>query len=259
MLHRNDDKGLLVITQPSHAWISGQLADCWGNVETGFEPAGPELRIAAEQHDIAWLEWEAYPTLNPATGLPFAFNELPTLEHLEIWRSATAHALSYGRLPALLISMHGTYLYERYHDFASDTSDEVRAARAFLAREKKFQDRTVAYLSGQRDISQLIIKKERKLVSLWDAISLALCMGIGDRREFSNVPSADEDLTLEFRRSDPVAETFTVDPWPFSGERCRLFCEGRRLDGTFEDLDDMRRTIWDSPSEFLELTLIPSR
>jgi len=113
MLHRNDSVGLLLISQPSHAWISGQLASSWGNPEVGLDRAGPELLIAAEQHDIAWLDWEARPTLNLETGLPHTFSQLPTLQHIDVWSNATSRALSYGRLPALLISMHGTYLYER--------------------------------------------------------------------------------------------------------------------------------------------------
>src|SRR5690606_20855747 len=111
-------------SQPAHAWISGQLADAWGNADVGLEPPPIAVRLAADQHDIAWLEWEAAPTLNPETGLPYAFNQLPTLDHLSIWSTSTRRALAYGYLPAALISMHGTHLYERYHDFDADSDDE---------------------------------------------------------------------------------------------------------------------------------------
>ena len=35
MLHREDPAGLVVIAQPAHAWVSGQLARAWGNARFG--------------------------------------------------------------------------------------------------------------------------------------------------------------------------------------------------------------------------------
>ena len=69
MMHRPDKQGLIVITQPAHAWVSGQLARSWGNETFGhFEPP-EEVCLAAEQHDIGFLEWEQSPALNRKTGL----------------------------------------------------------------------------------------------------------------------------------------------------------------------------------------------
>ena len=52
MLFRQDDQGVIAISQPAHAWISGQLLRAWDREFS--EP----LLLAAEQHDIAWLDWE---------------------------------------------------------------------------------------------------------------------------------------------------------------------------------------------------------
>lgn len=256
MLHRNDAAGLLLISQPSHAWLSGQLASSWGNREFGFDRAGPELRIAAEQHDIAWLDWEAHPTLNRDTGLPYTFSQLPTSEHLEVWSKATSRALSYGRLPALLISMHGTYLYEQFHDFESDTSEEARAARSFLKRELEVQERFQAALAHRSDISHQSIIYQRRLISLWDAMSLALCMGIQEDREFRDVPASNTDRTIVVGPVAAANDTFTVTPWPFVGDRVELYCEGRRLEGKFEDEAAMRTAIADAASEAFRVALV---
>lgn len=256
MLHRYDAAGLLLISQPSHAWISGQLASSWGNPENGFDSAGAELRIAAEQHDIAWLDWEARPTLNRETGLPHTFSQLPTLEHLEVWSNATSRALSYGRLPALLISMHGTYLYERFHDYESDTSEEASAARAFLQRELEVQGGLMEQLADRSDISHDSFTFQRRLVSLWDAMSLALGMGVEEDREFRDVPAQDDDTVLAVRRNSPADDEFKVEPWPFASDRVDLYCEGRRLDGVFDDEKAMRVAIANAPSEQLRLSLV---
>ena len=122
MLHRADAAGLVVITQPAHAWVAGQLARAWGTAR--FPPPEPweEVCVAAERHDDGWLAWEAAPTLNPATGRPFSFLELPRTEHLAIWSTAGPTVLALGRYPALLVSLHGTGLYER-HDPARGPTD----------------------------------------------------------------------------------------------------------------------------------------
>ena len=57
MLLVDHPDGKVAVAQPSHAWISGQLARAWG----GDMQPREEVCLAAEQHDIAWLEWERDP------------------------------------------------------------------------------------------------------------------------------------------------------------------------------------------------------
>src|SRR6266446_1659366 len=77
MLYREDPAGLIVIGQPSHAWVSGQLARAWGNDEVGTVAPWEEVCLAAEQHDLAHALWERSPALNPQTGRPYSFLDMP--------------------------------------------------------------------------------------------------------------------------------------------------------------------------------------
>ena len=72
MLLRPDGDDTIVIGQPAHAWLSGQLARAWDPRPEPWE----EVCLAAEQHDIGMAEWELAPRLNPGTGLPRSFMEL---------------------------------------------------------------------------------------------------------------------------------------------------------------------------------------
>ncbi len=256
MLHRRAADGLVVISQPSHAWVSGQLANAWGNDDFGFEEPGLELRLAAEQHDIAWLDWEASPTLNPATGLPHAFNELPTLEHLDIWNSATVRALAYGYLPATLISMHGTYLYESFHDFAADPDEERDAARSFLRREQTFQQEALRRIEQTHGLKEVEVTRLRRLVSTWDALSLAVCMGLTQPRDITGVPTASGEVDLRLTPLDSCACNYGVSPWPFRSDALTIRCETRKLVGTFRDTDSMRKVLREATTLQLELTLV---
>ena len=96
MLHRNDPDGLIVIAQPAHAWISGQLARAWGNAQFGQVAPWEEVCLAAEQHDIGMAAWETAPTFNPQTGRSHHFMNLPIGLHLAVFAAASPLASSWS-------------------------------------------------------------------------------------------------------------------------------------------------------------------
>ena len=110
----------IAISQPTHAWVSGQLARAWGNERFGPVEPWEDVCLGAEQHDLGWTEWERRPTLNPATGLPRRFFELPTGEHVALWHDASQRMLTQSRYAALLVSLHISTLYER-HNYVNDS------------------------------------------------------------------------------------------------------------------------------------------
>ena len=73
MLFRTEPLGVLAISQLTHAWIAGQILRAWN------EALGEPLLLAAEQHDIGWLDWETAPTFDPETGRPHLFREIGAL------------------------------------------------------------------------------------------------------------------------------------------------------------------------------------
>ena len=92
MLFRTEPSGVLAISQLTHAWISGQILRAWD------EALGEPLLLAAEQHDIGWLDWEAAPTFNPETGRPHLFREIGAATHSPMWiRGRRARARRVGR------------------------------------------------------------------------------------------------------------------------------------------------------------------
>lgn len=261
MLHRATPQGTLLISQPAHAWVSGQLAAAWGNESFGVVEPFAEVRLAAEQHDIGWLEWEAAPTLNPSTGLPRTFRDLPTLEHLAVWAPAGTMALVYGPYVALLVSRHGTGLYNKFHDFSRDTLEEAEAARTFMSQGQIFEDSLLKQLSGSEHYKLYsdtdALQRNSRLISIWDALSLALCAGIDTEFNISNVPSAADPQSITLRRTQGDSERISLDPWPFRERSVSVTCVGRRIEGSFSGNDAMRRAIDDAPWEPLEILLVP--
>src|SRR5688572_18722993 len=108
MLVRPDGDSFLCIGQASHAWISGQMARAWAEP---FEPY-EEICLAAEQHDVGMAEWDLAPSLNPESGLPQAFTEMPFEVHSRLWLEAPEKLVTTSAYAAALVSLHGTRLYE---------------------------------------------------------------------------------------------------------------------------------------------------
>lgn len=258
MLHRHVDGGYLIVTQPAHAWVSGQIAAAWGNARTGSVEPRAELVLAAQQHDIGWLQWEAAPTLNPETGRPRTFLELPTMEHLAVWAPAGPAALVYGPYVAMLVSMHGTGLYQR-HDYARDTEEEAAAARRFVADGAAFEARLLEQLRAgaypDELTSDAVIAGHRKLVSVWDAMSLFLCGGLNRERTLEDVPMQDGAMPIRMIPDTSHRDVAAIDPWPFSGEELELTCPARVMQDTFAREDDMRRAVAGAPWTLIRVLL----
>ena len=150
MLLCSDGDDLIAVGQPAHAWVSGQLARAWGNDRFGTLEPREEVCLAAEQHDAGMAAWEGRPTLNPKTGLPRSFMELPLDEHLEIWWSAAPLVLPQSPYAALLVSMHGTALYER-RDLERLTAADAERVKAFLAGQRALQEQLRDRLDADPD------------------------------------------------------------------------------------------------------------
>src|SRR5260221_11262969 len=108
MLYREETQGRIAITQPAHAWLSGQLARAWGNEYFGAVAPWEEVCLGAEQHDVGHTAWEQAPTLNPQTGRPYSFLEMPRQVQVRLWSSPGRRAPPQGPEAALLCSPHRT-------------------------------------------------------------------------------------------------------------------------------------------------------
>ena len=244
MLLRRDGDDVLAITQPAHAWLSGQLARAWGNETFGAVEPWEEVCLGAEQHDVGMTAWEQAPTLNPETGLPHSFMELGLDEHLAMWSAAPGLVVPQCRYAALLVSLHGTALYER-RDLSRLPPEDAERVRAFMAGQNVLQHRLRASLHA--DGAQ--VHRNQRLVWTWDSLSLGLLLGWAPY-EIDHVPTADGETALAVRDG-------TVDPWPFRAPRVALCCEGRRVAGRFDDEEAMRAALNAAPWETIEISLAP--
>jgi Protein of unknown function (DUF3891) len=249
MLFRDGPSGSIAISQPSHAWLSGQIVRAWGNNEFGMVSPYEDVCLGAEQHDVGWLEWEQSPTLNPATGRPHSFRELNVAEHTAIWRRGTELALGFGRYPALLVSLHGTGLYANFDGAAAD----VAIVRDFLSGQCAIQQRLIESLRADRRLGEFsdsdTIERNRRIVRAADRMSIAICTGMRDMAVRSDdpvqgvvrqVPTAAGETDIHMRAVGGDLTTIAVTPWPFAASAVLVACEGISLSQVFDSQAEMR-------------------
>jgi hypothetical protein len=267
MLFRDGPNGSIAISQPSHAWLSGQIMRAWGNAEFGTVSPYEDVCLGAEQHDIGWLEWEQSPTLNPATGRPHGFRDLRIAPHTAIWQRGTELALAFGRYPALLVSLHGTGLYANFSGAAADAA----IVRDFLGGQLAIQQRLTASLRSDQRLGRFcdpaIIERNRRLVRTADRMSLAICTGMQDlavRTEdphigvVKQVPTANGETDISLRVTDGDLVKVGVSPWPFAAAQVQVACEGILLPSRkFGDAADLQVGLRDAMRVVLAAELTP--
>jgi hypothetical protein len=205
------DGAALCVGQASHAWLSGQLARAWAPAPV------EEVCLAAEQHDVGMAQWDLTPALDEATGRPVAFMDMALADHLALWSAAPARLFTQSRHAALLVSLHGTRLYER-RDLEAMEAQGAEAVRAYLAAQYALQER----LAGEVGASESKLRRDQARLFCWDGLSLALCLGWAPY----TTPEVDGRTLVLEAAGDGV---HTLSPWPFDPPELVVRCEGRLL------------------------------
>jgi hypothetical protein len=192
-------------------------------------------------------EWDRRPTLNPETGRPHSFLEMPLSTHIDLWHAAPVKLATQSRYAALLVSMHGTALYER-RDLDKLEPGEAELVRTYLADSRRRQTALTTEL--HLDAAQL--HRNQRLLWTWDGLSLALCLPWPDH-VLAAVPARDGPADLEVTATG--MRSFTLDPWPFARDEVRVRCEGRRLEGRFDSEAELHAALARAAMQTLEFTL----
>jgi len=248
VLREDGDDAVLAIGQASHAWISGQLARAWGNAAFPRPEPREEVCLAAEQHDIGWIDEDRAPALNPATGRPRQFFELPRREHLALWTQAPGRLITQSRHAALLVSLHGTGLLDR---FPPRDPDPATATAVAIYREgqRALQEALAAAVGASAEE----LAGHQALLAAWDDLSLSLCQA--QPRPIRGIASAAGPVDLAVANA---GDHHTIDPWPFATDTVSVVGEAVRLTGRHAEAAALHAALACAPRVVLHFTLRPA-
>jgi Protein of unknown function (DUF3891) len=252
---------VIAISQTAHACVSGQLARQWGNERfPSFAPTEP-LCYAAEQHDRGFLDWERQPTLNPKSGLPHTFENIPLSLHVELQKKSILELKAVSSYAALVTSLYFARAVGKQNP-VENLEDRQRIAE-FLQEQKALQRNLLSSLRKDPYLrsacSDRAIEYNQKLLAAWDQLSVQLCRNPDSKFSVNDVPTAWENsCRLLITPVDPNSREIKLAPWPFSKPRVELTCEGHVLDRRFTSEADLRKYLKDARRVSVIYTLTPS-
>lgn len=261
MLLRREPARRIAIPQPSHAWVSGQLAVVWGNGRFARPEPFADVCLAAALHDIGWTNWEQAPTRDPESGWPREFPQVSPLVHVDLWRDGVSRARLFGRYPALLVSRHADTIYSRHFDWDTAQADVAAAVRAFLEEQHGLQRSLAASLRADPvyadAASDGTVETNRLLIAAVDALSLKLCWGVSEAFEIAQVPVASGEICALSVRPGPAVGIVLVAPWPFGPERLTVTADGLALEEPFASDEALRHGLERAKPVAVSTTLLP--
>ncbi len=221
---------VLAISQPAHAWVAGQLLRAW--------PGGldPQILLAAEQHDLAWLDWETRPVWDPSSFRPRLFRAVGAADHAPVWSQAVRQAhFAWGARVALMISRHGGVIYTRFTDRHRTGEADAAAATAYLARHAPLE----AAWASTLGLPTAQLDHETNLIAFADTLSLGLCGGVTLPLDIPDPTGGPASYRME--RCTGPGTACTLSPWPFATPRFDITVDARPLPGGRLDNDSAMR------------------
>jgi len=113
MIRRDDGNDWLLISQVDHAHLAAEIAEALGNENMPALPLPDLLIPAIREHDEGWREWEHAPEVDPDTGHPRGFTEMPMSVSTKLWAESITAATRGTPSQAEAIKRYQKFLAEK--------------------------------------------------------------------------------------------------------------------------------------------------
>lgn len=167
MIRRDAGNDWLLISQVDHAHLSGRVAAVWGNETVPRLPVPDDLVPAIRDHDEGWRDWERHPQVDPESGRPRQFTEMPMRESTAVWSESIRACLAGDPSHATALSRFQNHLDRQGIAF---TERHGRILAAVLTFHYPFRpDEIAAILDEASDVAGLLEQlREAGIVRLID-------------------------------------------------------------------------------------------
>jgi len=229
MLVVNRESGLRLIRQVDHAALSGDIALDWRAPRVIPASFWPSFMEAVRHHDDGWETEDALPVLS--SGKLLDFKETPVARHVAVWRRSIDLAGARDVYQEIIVGNHARWLYTRFPRGGS--VEDRKVAESFLEETHRRIDARAETLRARGGDARAAaepaaLEAARKLLSFFDALSLALLGGLPFFSRSEPLPHADGEAALHLKQVpalDPgggAPAGTAVAPWPFIPGRVEL-------------------------------------
>jgi len=183
MIRRDHEDDWLLIAQIDHARLAAEIAAVWGNDVVPPLPVSDLLVPAIRHHDDGWQKWAAAPQIDPDTGRPLNFTEMPMAVSTAIWEQSIDICSRQAPLSGIWVSRHFCWLAEQTHQSRKDHAEDLAAIEKFLdaqgERQRRLKEKeaeqTHALVSVSPDSLDSLMEAGFRFLQFFDALSIWLC------------------------------------------------------------------------------------
>lgn len=187
MIRRPYQDGYLLISQPAHAWLSGQLAQHWGNERISSPEPYQTIVLATTMHDNGWHEKEGIPILN-AEMQPLDFLG-PELDKVKgVYKRCVTQMMQVDPYAAILVNRH---IQTIYHSRAVHKRDPIERLQPLLDDLKMQELSTIQNLKTHPVYHNYLdadtLDHNYRILRTCDLLSLFVC-GAFPARSVDEIP-----------------------------------------------------------------------
>lgn len=246
---------LVLVRQVDHQEQCAAMAVAWGNDRFARPAPYEPLVLAAGSHDEGWREWERRPQV--AGGVPVDFPDVARTVHVEMYARGIAAVCARDPAAGLLVSMHGSGLYDRRIGVAGGPSpvrDRPPPVREFVERQHALQARLQGDLTARIPQVRTWSAAAARLLQVWDLLSLFLvwrALPEGRTVQLPRVPRrVGDDVGVDISLVPIGDRQFALDPYPFAADAAELPVVARTIpDRVYRDAADLGRALAEAEVE----------
>ena len=262
-----DGEARFVSLMTEHMDLCRQFAEAFGNDR--FEKPDPydETLYAIAHHDRGWDQFDASPVLDPVSGFPAGVGGAKGPGGAATTRLSPDFNEQRHAYCGLLASMHTWGLYNDrygYTDFrvrqggstsvpiAPDMADETNAIlKDELARQERLKQKLAADPETSAWVEEGNLFRNYKLLQFCDTLALYFNLRHQSDRAVEVYVHIPETVTSDTNVTvTPVGDnTYTFDPFPFTGDALEVRCQGRYVAAISESPTDLDAYIKGLPAE----------
>jgi uncharacterized protein DUF3891 len=261
IIRKNAEGGLTLIGQTDHSRFVGQVAAHWGNAE--FEAPKPYDSVvrAASFHDFGWLRYETSPLVNPESGEPYPFLQVPmTAQQLGAYQWSLDWMADIDPYSGLIVNMHRTGLWKGRYGMIKHPAGRYNLTKlspqvqALIDHNEAWQERQRATLDAKG------VWTNYRLMQIWDLLGLYFGCQEPYADHVEPVPTSyagadDEGVRMTLTPAGPRRVAF--DPYPFDVRPCRVQLAYRNVAQTsYEDVESFRKAWFQAEVGLEEFELV---
>lgn len=217
--------GWLFIPQTEHARLSYVVASSWRDLlPEAPDGVRDEFLAAVLRHDDGWTDWWDAPGVDPESGTPYAFTEMPPTDAQRLWLESIDACRAIGPLAGWVVASHFIALQSKrdgdYPEWVEWLDSQQSRADGWLAAWRAVSNRHTQRLA------EACLHELRA----FDWISLWLCCRGGLDDEPLEMTQNEGIVRFETGENhrfpfDPLV--VRVGPWPFTVESLEVAVTGR--------------------------------